>query len=43
MVETLGKTTVGVCDSQPITAAGVQAVLGSSADMQCAWAVSSLD
>jgi two-component system, NarL family, nitrate/nitrite response regulator NarL len=43
MVETFGKTTVGVCDSQPITAAGVQAVLGSSADMQCAWAVSSLD
>jgi DNA-binding NarL/FixJ family response regulator len=43
MVETLGKTTVGVCDSQPITAAGVQAVLGSSADMQCTWAVSSLD
>ena len=43
MVEALGKTTVGVCDSQPITAAGVQAVLGSSADMQCAWAVSSLD
>lgn len=43
MFETLGKTTVGVCDTQPITAAGVQAVLGSSADMECAWAVSSLD
>ncbi len=43
MVETLGKTTVGVCDTQPITAAGVQAVLDSSADLECAWAVSSLD
>jgi two-component system nitrate/nitrite response regulator NarL len=43
MVETLGRMTVGVCDTQPITAAGVQAVLGSSAEMECAWAVSSLD
>jgi DNA-binding NarL/FixJ family response regulator len=43
MLETLGKMTVGVCDTQPITAAGVQAVLSSSPDMECAWAVSSLD
>jgi DNA-binding NarL/FixJ family response regulator len=43
MLETLGKTTVGVCDTQPITAAGVQAVLSSSVDLECAWAVSSLD
>jgi DNA-binding NarL/FixJ family response regulator len=43
MVETLGKTTVGVCDTQPTTAAGVRAVLGNSADLECAWAVSSLD
>ena len=43
MVELFGKTTVGVCDTQPITSAGVQAVLGSAADMECAWAVSSLD
>jgi DNA-binding NarL/FixJ family response regulator len=43
MLETLGKTTVGVCDTQPVTAAGVQAVLCGSADMECAWAVSSLD
>lgn len=43
MVETLRKTTVGVCDTQPITSAGVQTVLANSADMECAWAVSSLD
>jgi two-component system, NarL family, nitrate/nitrite response regulator NarL len=43
MVDSFGKTTVGVCDTQPITSAGVQAVLGRSADMECLWAVSSLD
>ena len=43
MSETPGKTTVGVCDSQPLTAAGVRAVLGNSADLECAWTVSSLD
>jgi DNA-binding NarL/FixJ family response regulator len=43
MVEMPGKMTVGVCETQPITAAGVQAVLGCSADMECAWAVGSLD
>ena len=43
MPETLGKTTVGVCDTQPITAAGVQAVLGGTMDLECAWAVSGLD
>ncbi len=43
MVDMLGRMTVGVCDTQPITAAGVQAVLGNSAEMECAWAVSSLD
>ena len=43
MSETPGKTTVGVCDSQPLTAAGVRAVLGNSADLECAWTGSSLD
>jgi two-component system, NarL family, nitrate/nitrite response regulator NarL len=43
MVEAPGKTTVGVCDTQPITAAGVQTVLGGSADLECSWTVSSLD
>jgi two-component system, NarL family, nitrate/nitrite response regulator NarL len=43
MLETLSKTTVGVCDTQPITAAGVRAVLGNSTDLECAWTASSLD
>ena len=37
------KMTVGVCDTQPVTAAGVRAVLADSEDLECSWAVSSLD
>jgi two-component system nitrate/nitrite response regulator NarL len=37
------KTSIGVCDTQPITAAGVRAVLEGSADFEFLWAVTSLD
>lgn len=37
------KMTIGVCDTQPVTAAGVRAILADSDDLVCSWAVSSLD
>ena len=43
MVELCANTTVGVCDTQPVTAAGVRAVLGSCPDFEFLWAVNSLD
>jgi two-component system nitrate/nitrite response regulator NarL len=43
MVETLSKTTVGVCDTQPITAAGVQSVIAGCPDLEFVWDASSLD
>jgi len=35
--------TVGVCDTQPVTAAGVRAVLGTCPDLDFLWSVFSLD
>ena len=43
MVELCVNTTVGVCDTQPVTVAGVRAVLGSCPDFEFLWAVNSLD
>jgi len=36
-------TSVGVCDTQPVTAAGVRAVLEVCPDLEYLWAVSTLD
>jgi two-component system, NarL family, nitrate/nitrite response regulator NarL len=43
MADLPSKTTVGVCDTQPITTAGVQAVLSACPDMEYSWSVSSLE
>ncbi len=43
MAESSANTTVGVCDTQPVTAAGVRAILGACPDLEFLWAVSSLD
>jgi len=43
MAELSTSATVGVCDTQPVTAAGVQAVLGACPDLAFLWAVASLD
>ena len=37
------QTTIGVCDTQPVTAAGVRAVLETCPDLEFLWAVSTLD
>ncbi len=43
MAELSLNATVGVCDTQPVTAAGVRAVLGTCPDLDFLWSVSSLD
>lgn len=43
MAEMSSKTSIGVCDTQPITAAGVRAVLDGCAEFEFLWAVTSLD
>ncbi len=43
MVDRCLNTSVGVCDSQPVTAAGVRAVLGACPDFDFLWTVSTLD
>ena len=43
MADSSLQTTVGVCDTQPVTAAGVRAVLEACPDLEYLWAVSSLD
>ncbi len=43
MTEVPCRNTVGICDTQPITAAGVRAVMACTPDLEFAWAVSSLD
>jgi DNA-binding NarL/FixJ family response regulator len=43
MPDLSSKTSVGVCDTQPITAAGIRAVLAACPDLEFLWAVPSLD
>lgn len=43
MTEFTPGATVGICDTQPIMAAGVRAVIASQADLEFAWTASSLD
>ncbi len=43
MGESCMKTSVGVCDAQPITAAGVRAIVSACPDMEFAWAATNLD
>jgi two-component system nitrate/nitrite response regulator NarL len=43
MVDRPNRVTVGICDTQPVTAEGVRAVLAASPEMEFRWAVSSLE
>jgi DNA-binding NarL/FixJ family response regulator len=43
MVETFSRTTVGVCDTQPITAAGVRTMISDTPDLEFLWSVTNLD
>ena len=43
MADLSAKTTVAVCETQPLTTAGVRAVLNACPDLEFTWSVSSLD
>ena len=36
------KTTVGICDTQPVTSEGLRTLISNGADLECLWAVNSL-
>jgi DNA-binding NarL/FixJ family response regulator len=41
MLNVTGKHSIGLCETQPATAEGVRALLGSTQDLECAWIVPS--
>jgi two-component system nitrate/nitrite response regulator NarL len=43
MIDLYTSTTVGVCDTQPVTAAGVRTVLGTCLDLEFLWAANTLE
>ena len=42
MVDLSQRTTIGVCETQSVTAAGVRAVLNGCQDLEFCWSVSTL-